>query len=43
MLEFSYSGLGADVFMGLDFESITAEGEKSKIKTEKNELTQEKM
>lgn len=27
---------GADVFMGLDFEGITTEGEKSKMKTGKS-------
>lgn len=34
---------GAGVFMGLDFEGITAEGEKSKMKTGKSELTKEEV
>lgn len=38
MLEFSLSVLGVDVFMGLSLEGVTAEWEKSKIKTEENGL-----
>lgn len=41
MLQFSLSVLGVDVFMGLGFEGITAEAEKSKIQTKENGLKEE--